>query len=440
MKDSLSRLQRSLPRPWKPALVGLLAAAIAGIVLLGACAVGGRRELSYEQRVQQMVRGYRFDVVHWELVAVPSELAGRVVLPSVEAEGPDARMVVLEYLAVARTISRLQRDCERIVAQGGGSAASSPEIAAIERKIAALEALQEPRRLEVERILESQVSAVLAEEGLGWLGSRLPPPAFDFTEPPAYLVLSPRDQINTRMGIYLNPGLPLSEREAIELALESTLPNTSALVAGTGGFSTWPAMLVDAAGLDWILSTVAHEWAHVYLTAYPVGRAYYDSSEMTAINETLASMIGDEVGELAMRRFYPELLPDEEPDAQDYSDGSEVPPPEGPEYLFDFGREMRITRERVDELLAQGRIEDAEAYMNERRLEFVANGYYIRRLNQAYFAFHGSYRTGPAAPADDPILPRLESLRAQSDSLAQFVATVRDISSFEDLLALVPAP
>jgi DNA-binding Lrp family transcriptional regulator len=101
---------------------------------------------------------------------------------------------------------------------------------------------------------------------------------------------------------------------------------------------------------------------------------------------------------------------------------------------------MRITRERVDELLAQGRIEDAEAYMNERRLEFVANGYYIRRLNQAYFAFHGSYRTGPAAPADDPILPRLESLRAQSDSLAQFVATVRDISSFEDLLALVPAP
>jgi len=52
---------------------------------------------------------------------------------------------------------------------------------------------------------------------------------------------------------------------------------------------------------------------------------------------------------------------------------------------------MRETRIRVDKLLAQGRIEEAEAYMEERRQEFVAHGYYIRKLNQAYFAFHGAY-------------------------------------------------
>jgi len=130
------------------------------------------------------------------------------------------------------------------------------------------------------------VAAIIAEDDIGWLGTPLPPPAFDFTETPAYLVLSPRDEIRTRLGVYLEPALSIAEREELEATLEADLENTSALVAGTGGFSTWPAMLVDTAGLDWILATVAHEWVHVYLELYPLGRAYLADSDMTAIGST----------------------------------------------------------------------------------------------------------------------------------------------------------
>ncbi len=48
-----------------------------------------------------------------------------------------------------------------------------------------------------------------------------------------------------------------------------------------------------------------------------------------------------------------------------------------------------------DELLAAGKIEEAEAYMEARRQVFWDNGYAIRKLNQAYFAFYGAYADVP---------------------------------------------
>ena len=42
------------------------------------------------------------------------------------------------------------------------------------------------------------------------------------------------------------------------------------------------------------------------------------------------------------------------------------PPPEPP--AFDFRAEMFETRETVDKLLEEGKIEEAETYMEERRL------------------------------------------------------------------------
>ena len=68
---------------------------------------------------------------------------------------------------------------------------------------------------------------------------------------------------------------------------------------------------------------------------------------------------------------------------------------------------MRITREHVDQLLAAGEIEEAEAYMEVRRHVFWDNGYMIRRINQAYFAFHGAYNDTPGGGASgtDPVGP-----------------------------------
>ena len=48
--------------------------------------------------------------------------------------------------------------------------------------------------------------------------------------------------------------------------------------------------------------------------------------------------------------------------------------------------------------------------MEARRQELVKQGYAIRKLNQAYFAFHGSYAVGTGAT--DPIGGKLRALRA----------------------------
>jgi len=76
-------------------------------------------------------------------------------------------------------------------------------------------------------------------------------------------------------------------------------------------------------------------------------------------------------------------------------------------------------------------VADAEQYMEIRRQLFVENGYNLRTLNQAYFAFHGSYGTGAAASS--PIGPDLVRLRELSPDLRTFLETVRWFTSADDL-------
>jgi hypothetical protein len=100
---------------------------------------------------------------------------------------------------------------------------------------------------------------------------------------------------------------------------------------------------------------------------------------------------------------------------------------------------MHETRTNVDQMLADGKIEEAEAYMEARRQFFWENGYRIRKLNQAYFAFHGAYADlpGGAAGAEDPVGPAVRTLRAQSDSLADFINRISWMWSFEQLQAAI---
>ena len=108
------------------------------------------------------------------------------------------------------------------------------------------------------------------------------------------------------------------------------------------------------------------------------------------------------------------------------------PPP------FDFRAEMRTTRVRADELLAAGKIDEAEAYMEARRQFFWDNGYAIRKLNQAYFAFFGAYADVPGGAAgEDPVGPAVRALREQSASLADFLNAISWMNSYEDLLKAI---
>ncbi len=100
---------------------------------------------------------------------------------------------------------------------------------------------------------------------------------------------------------------------------------------------------------------------------------------------------------------------------------------------------MAETRVEVDRLLAAGEVAEAEAYMEARRQMFVSNGYPIRRLNQAYFAFYGAYADTPGATGSDPVGPVVLALREQSDSLRDFLVTVAGVASFEELQSIVAA-
>ena len=104
------------------------------------------------------------------------------------------------------------------------------------------------------------------------------------------------------------------------------------------------------------------------------------------------------------------------------------PPP------FDFRAEMHETRVEVDKLLQEGKIKEAENYMEQRRQVFWQNGYLLRKLNQAYFAFHGAYADVPGGAAgEDPVGPAVRALRAKSKSLADFINTIAWMSSFDQL-------
>jgi hypothetical protein len=143
------------------------------------------------------------------------------------------------------------------------------------------------------------------------------------------------------------------------------------------------------------------------------------------MNETVASLVEEELSLLLEKRYYPEIYAQRMEASKETEE--RVEPGE-----FDFNAFMRETRLEVDELLAAGKVEEAEAYMEERRKELVEKGYYIRKLNQAYFAFHGSYATAPTSVS--PIGGQMKELRKRSPSLAYFLRTVAQMKSYQDLL------
>jgi len=199
--------------------------------------------------------------------------------------------------------------------------------------------------------------------------------------------------------------------------------------------------------LTWLAEVVAHEWTHNYLTLRPLGLNYETSGELRTMNETAASIAGTEIGRAVLAEFYPELLPEPQPTplptAASVPDAPVTPAPtQQPEPdRFDFRAEMHETRVTTDQMLAEGKIAEAEAYMEERRVFLWENGYQIRRLNQAYFAFHGAYADSPGGAAgQDPVGPAVRALRAQSDSLAAFLNTISWMDSFEDLQKAVEQP
>ena len=385
------------------------------------------------ERVRAYTRMIEFDYVTWTLDAIMGKTAQGSLGASRYITSDSAKSVVLDYLTAVDRLQVLEWEIEKIYSD---PQITDPEMTASDKLEQLHEVQTEKYRLGAlaESVLQSQVSHVIAEMGIGFLGQPMPPLLYHVTELPLSLIVSPRGVIRQDANISLLPELDLIQVTRLEDEVAKGL-DVSTMVTRIGGVGVYPTMVAQSTSLPWLMETVAHEWIHNFLTLHPLGIRYDASADLRTMNETVASIAGKEIGTALLELYYPEFLPP--PAVPDPSVETEPVEPLPP--LFDFNSEMRITRENADALLAEGYIVEAESYMENRRKVFWEQGYQIRKLNQAYFAFHGAYADTPGGAAgEDPVGAAVRELRAQSPNLAVFLNRMAGMRSFEDLQAALP--
>ncbi len=285
----------------------------------------------------------------------------------------------------------------------------------------------EGRRLEnvVESAIEGRIDAAIRDQGLSFplpLPGPLavwPPVDLELSGSPRVLVVSPRDEIRRIEDRALRLDLGREALLELERATEERDGSVSALVVPTGGIAVYPAIVSNTRSYRSTVSAGAHEWVHHYLAFYPLGRSFFGSADARTLNETVADIAGDELRDAILERF-----------------GDPTPPsPARAAPAVDRAQVLRELRIEVDGLLARGEIEEAERRMEEVRLFLEENGVLIRRINQAHFAWFGTYANRD--DAIDPLGPQLRELRERSGSLARFLELVREVTSRDDVEELL---
>jgi len=407
--------------------------------------------------VAVMTSDHQFDYLAWEIDAIASKAAQVLwgVQPYMSEE--DRSQTVRDYMADMALAQDLENQVNAVFSDPNVSDAQAAS-ADLRAERDSLRADLRSRQPLMEAILEGQVAAVLVDEGFGVAGQLIPPIAMHFTQVPNLLIVSPRDQIRFEVSINLDP-MPIDEIAALEDRID-TAQDVSTLIVPLGGIALYPAMILETSNLRWAIETFSHEWSHHYFFMYPLGLSYDFMGEARIINETVADLFGKEIAQSVMARYYPELVTQAENvtvGTQNRVSAQQQTPD------FDFGYAMNQTRMKVDHYMAHiaamerkrdlaeiagsiaitdaytaitdGLIDEVEAYMEARREIFYANGYQIRKLNQAYFAFYGGYQGGIAGiGGEDPIGPAVRDIRAMSPTIHDWIVTLRSITSRDELI------
>ena len=389
---------------------GLLAVAVAALLLWA-----GQDYRPTE--TEAAIAAHRFNLLSWELGNITDKWHRQIsgLLPWNSPTPREERIALVEeFFRLGEELRRLESE---LVTTSG-----SAEAGGIRERIAEIEGRRGRIRPNVEQTVEEEISDVLTAEGFASrIGVILPPVDTVFDRSPALLVTSPRDRIYRQSNTLLRHGISHDERDSLEDRILRER-NLSAIVENTGGIGTFPSVVSSVSSMHHAMTTVAHEWLHNWFFFHPLGQHFWDSPEMTTLNETAATLGGWEIGDRAYEAMTGIVI-DRQPPS---------PPREPSADAFDFRAEMRETRLRAEELLAAGRIRDAEAYMEERRLELLEHGYRIRKINQAFFAFYGSYATSAASVS--PIEGQLRKLRRESESLGEFLTTVARFGTYEEFV------
>lgn len=378
---------------------------------------------SFNRQFNQIVNPYIFDIGKWEVITLSVEI-DNFFNDETEVSDEDTA-VVKTYFSSLERIRRLEYEIAAI-----NSGAWQGDLAILEDELN--EILQQNDEIvgTVEVVLEKQIREALADQGIinpweedtDYQGS-FPPVNFILDTPPQVLVISPRDKIERMRETTLFPDIDPLDVENIENQI--TELGVSALVVEVGGMATYPYYVTDRADLSYVIDTITEEWLHQYLAFKPLGFLYIldlagikRDFDIATMNETLAGIVSEEIGTIIYENYYS-------------SGGTGNTPPPSDEPVFDFGKEMREIRRTVDEYLANGDIVQAEEFMEQKRQYLIENGYYIRKLNQAYFAFHGAYADSPTSI--NPIGVEMRQLREQNDSLKDFLEIVAGMTTRQEL-------
>ena len=366
-----------------------------------------------------------FSLVEWEAANFPKKWL-HVLVNMVPGQKPSREVrleLVDEYLRVVRQASKEERRIEGASQLRSFKGADTNQSVPTDEYLRELLSRKRELRPEAEESIEAEVSAVLAALGLeSRIGLIWPPVDIRFGPPPTLLVISPRDKIDMTGAVFLDPDIEPFERDEVEKRVFNEV-GYAAYVDDLAGLATFPNMVNDLYTTRTVIRTAAHEWLHSYWFFHPFGRNYFASTEMTTLNETAATLAGNEIGDIAFERMGGDLSEN----ARRYEAADKSDP--------NFTKFMRETRIEAERLLEEGAIEEAEEYMRKRQWELRLRGYYIRKLNQAYFAFRGRYGDSPASIS--PIGDQMRELRSYTSDIGEFIDVISDVSNPAEFEALL---
>ncbi len=387
----------------------------------------------YDHEISRIIDPYVFSITSWQITAISQEFDDWLFGEDIDAV--EGTLIVREYFNNVEQKNNLLRTI--IMVRDG---LIDVDLNLLEKQLEAVN----NRNIEilpvVEETLSLQIQSVLKEEGiinpsktLSSFDFIFPPVSFIIQQPPHLLVVSPRDEINRLRDITLIQGLSDKEKEAIEEEIRQL--GLSALVVRLGGIATFPAFVAERASIKGTLEIAIEEWFHQYLFFKPLGFLYglhvtglIQDYEIATINEAFAGIVSHEIAGKVYQKYYQQSAPSE--------NHASPSPGKEEQQSFDFHSQMRQIRLKVDEYLAEGKVDEAEEYMEEKRLYMASHGYVIRKLNQAFFAFHGTYAASPISVS--PIGPGLRELRGESAMLKDFVEKVSQMTDSEEIIKAAP--
>lgn len=398
------------------------------ILLAGLLIPSGQPPSTLDWRLAEITRGSGFDIWSWEVGTLSDRLRASLFDPPASTDGPS---LVRRYAALSgqEALARSERDNEW-AKRGFVRTTGNFELA--QQHLDAIDVQLDRLRPSVEATISNQINDQLRRDRVrsGLVTWRddlhfpflrpevVPGVFFQLGSLPDLLVVAPRDRIELIGSVLVSPGLDPNQIDRLELQADGL--DVSSIVTEIGGLAAYPSMVPDDGSVKNLLVTVSHEWTHHFLALRPLGASYFKSYSMREINETVADMVGNEVGLAVYEREYAET-------AADPTQPAPAPATVGPPRP-DFWTLMRGIRVTVEGYLARNDVAGADAYMAQSQQDLARDGYYVPRLNTAYLAFFGSY-----AATANPYEGKLRRLRAQSGSLATFLERVSTVATPADL-------